>query len=220
MNWLATLPLLLAQGRARSLSDQDRADIFFWLIVLVAIGFALGIGGYLVFRKLRSANQPAGDYAGFSLSQMRRLYEAGEISHEEYTQVRERILAAAKRSMLDTETIATSSPENRAPPVTPRPSSSNPTGLVMDDAAGDDAAAQPEGGDSSENENSGPRTPGAPSAMPADPWSPPKGDELGSPGEAAEDDAGENGGEGADERRRTAGDEEGGGDGAGRSPGT
>lgn len=96
--WNLSLPSL-AQG-GKGLSSEDRSEIFFWLTVLIIVAVVTSVAGYLAYRKVKKADERTEEEEGFSLSQMRRLYEAGEISHEEYVQVRERILTATKASML------------------------------------------------------------------------------------------------------------------------
>ena len=97
--WNLSQPLL-AQSVRKGLSDQDRSEIFFWLTVLIIVAIITSAAGYMVYRKVKSGDEKTEIEQDFSLSQMRRLYEAGELSHEEYTQLRERILTATKRTML------------------------------------------------------------------------------------------------------------------------
>ena len=91
---------LLAQTAKKGLSDQDRSEIFFWLIVLIILAVIGSVAGFIVYRKMKKADEVTAIEQDFSLSQMRRLYEAGEISHDEFMQVRERILAASRKAML------------------------------------------------------------------------------------------------------------------------
>ncbi len=90
----------LAQAGGKGLSSKDRSEIFFWLTALVIVAVVTSVAGYLAYRKIKKADERTEAEEGFSLSQMRRLYEAGEISHDEYVQVRQRILTATKADML------------------------------------------------------------------------------------------------------------------------
>ncbi len=109
---------VLAQGRA-GLSNEDRSEIFFWLTVISVIGIALVIGGFLLYRKLRKATEITEEEVGFSISHMRRLYEAGELSHEEYTHLREKLLAASHASMLGESDAKMSAAPVAAPVIAP-----------------------------------------------------------------------------------------------------
>jgi hypothetical protein len=96
------LDLLTTLGQGKQLTDEDRASILFWSGVLIGLGIVIAVAGYVIYRRLKKAGErdPEATDAGFSLSEMRRLYEAGEMSHEEYVQVRDRVIAATKKSML------------------------------------------------------------------------------------------------------------------------
>lgn len=116
--------LLITLGQSRQLTDEDKAEIFFWSGVLVALGVFIGIAGFIAYRRLKRQDEPDPDAneAGFSLSEMRRLYEAGEMSHEEYVQVRDRVLAAAKKSMLGDDAMTQVKPAVKdEPPSNPPP---------------------------------------------------------------------------------------------------
>jgi len=113
------LPLTLAEAR-RGLTPEKQSEILFWSIVIVAVSVVLGIVGYLVYRQVKKANEPDGETAGFSLSEVRRLYEKGEVSHEEFVQVKERILAAARKSMAGDASMSRITPP-AAPDATPPP---------------------------------------------------------------------------------------------------
>ena len=108
--------LTLAQGRTSPTPQQQR-EILFWSVVLVVAGVVIGFAGYLIYRRLKKANEPSPESAGFSLSEVRRLYEAGEVSHEEFMQVKQRILEAARRSIDGTMTQvqAVRAPEGQRP---------------------------------------------------------------------------------------------------------
>lgn len=110
----------LAQVRG-GLSNEERSEIFFWLGVISIIGIALVIGGFLLYRKLRKGTETTEEEAGFSISHMRRLYEAGELSHEEYMHLREKLLAASRASMLGERDAKLSAAPGAAPAVAPEP---------------------------------------------------------------------------------------------------
>ena len=83
-------------------TSPQQADIFFWLMMIVLLAIVIGTIGYTIYRKLKKEvdePNPSLD-AAFSLSEMRRLYEAGEISHDEYMNIRGKLLGPAKAAML------------------------------------------------------------------------------------------------------------------------
>jgi hypothetical protein len=85
---------LLAQAdSARRFTTRDRQEVFFWLVAIVAVGVLAGVGGYLIWRQVKKREEEGSKQEqGFSLSEMKRLYESGEISHDEYLNVRNRLV--------------------------------------------------------------------------------------------------------------------------------
>ena len=138
----------LAQSRT-GLSAEDRAQIFFWLAVISSIGVALVIGGFLIYRKLRKSAERTEEQEGFSISQMRRLYEAGELSHEEYMHLREKLLAASRASMLGESDAKLSA----APVAGPAPA------VVEEEEVASDHEAPPNDADDESKEGAPPEKP-------------------------------------------------------------
>lgn len=86
----------------RGKSAAQQADIYFWLMMIVAVAVVLGLAGYFLYQRLKKeVKEPSPSLdAAFSLSEMRRLYESGEISHDEYMTIRNKLLGPAKAAML------------------------------------------------------------------------------------------------------------------------
>ena len=84
--------MLLAQ------TSEAWRDVFFWLGLIVAAAVVLGIGA-LVLRKLLIRQDEASPI-GFTLADLRQMYEDGELSPEEFDQAKGRMLAQ-NRAMLD-----------------------------------------------------------------------------------------------------------------------
>ncbi len=80
-------------------ADQEFSkDIFLWLGVIVLAAIVLGVIA-LVLRRVLMGEQAA-PQIGFTLADLRRLHEDGELSDEEFAQAKGRMLAQG-RAMLD-----------------------------------------------------------------------------------------------------------------------
>lgn len=73
-----------------------------WVQILIACGIAvvLLLGGFVVVtqvkRRMEAPDESAG--SGFSLSDLRRLYQDGEMSAEEFEKAKVKVVEAAKRA--------------------------------------------------------------------------------------------------------------------------
>ena len=92
----AILVVAQASGRRTVMTPEEFREVLFWLGVIVALGIVAGLIGYWIYRRYKEQNAAPPADATYSLGEMRRLYEDGEISHDEYIAVRTRLLAAAK----------------------------------------------------------------------------------------------------------------------------
>ncbi len=160
----AILVAAQASGRRTVMTPEEFREVLFWLGVIVALGIVAGLIGYWIYRKYKEHNAAPPADATYSLGEMRRLYEDGEISHDEYVAVRTRLLAAAKAmtaqyAATQREVVVTSQP------VLPIPDSSAP-------AASSGAEQPPAIPPASSSPSSSPSLPPAPPAPP--PPSPPK----------------------------------------------
>lgn len=89
------IPIFIAQIEA---PKGDVSELHGLLLVIVAMAFVMGIIGYFLIRKYRNVETPE-DEAPFTLSQLRRIFEAGEISLEEFEHMRESMIAKVKASL-------------------------------------------------------------------------------------------------------------------------
>ena len=81
---------------------QAQSDIFFWLVVLICIGIALA-GVAILLRKWlgfgsQDPAQPT-DGNGFSLAELRRLYDQGQLSDAEFENAKKLIIARSRAAM-------------------------------------------------------------------------------------------------------------------------
>lgn len=97
----------------KSLTPEQSTEILFWLAVIVVFAMVVGIAGWLIYRRLRKSGEPEPDDGGLTLSDMRRLYEAGEMSHEEYQSVRQKIIGKTQAAFHATGGVA--APPQAAP---------------------------------------------------------------------------------------------------------
>lgn len=133
----AILVAAQASGRRTVMTPEEFREVLFWLGVIVALGIVAGLIGYWVYRRYKEQNAGPPVDATYSLGEMRRLYEAGEISHDEYVAVRTRLLAAAKamtaqyaasqREVVVTSQPAPPAPESSAPPADAEPPPATPS---------------------------------------------------------------------------------------------
>lgn len=123
-SWRIFVVLAQTEGREGKLSD-----LHIWLALVVGLGFALGVIGYLVIKKVKAAQETDDEEAPFSLSELRRMYEAGEVALEEYEHMRSNMIAAVKASLgeeIKVETAqSTASPES--PKLAEPPETNEPT---------------------------------------------------------------------------------------------
>ena len=78
-------------------AGTSMGQVVFWSVVLVAV---ITVGLVVVSRVKRrlQANDAEEVSAGFSLSDLRRMRDEGEVSAEEYDKARSRVIDAAKRA--------------------------------------------------------------------------------------------------------------------------
>lgn len=78
-------------------SYRQYLPVIFWLFVLLGI---VWLGLLLVSRVKRIMSQPAQrEAAGFSLSDLRKLRDGGQISDEEFERAKEKVVAATRRAL-------------------------------------------------------------------------------------------------------------------------
>ncbi len=139
--FVAILVFAQASGKKTVMSpDELREEILIWLGVTVLLGVVTGLFGYWLYRKYKHHNAAPPADATYSLGEMRRLYDDGEISHDEYTTVRAKLLAAAKAV---TAGHAASQREVIVSPAANPPSPAPQTGAPPQTGASDSTAPPP-----------------------------------------------------------------------------
>lgn len=139
------MPLLIAQQPE---PKGDVSDIHSLLMVIVAAAAVTGIIGYIIVRKFRNDQADEKEEAPFTLSQLRRIFEAGEISLEEFEHMRETMIAKVKASLGDDEieveeqAPATKQAVSKSEPVD-QEASADQTDDASDEPAEDDTADEP-----------------------------------------------------------------------------
>lgn len=93
-SWQILVVLAQTEGREGKMSD-----LHIWLALVVGLGFGLGVIGYLIIKKVKAAQETDDEDAPFSLSELRRMFEAGEVALEEYEYMRSNMIAAVKASL-------------------------------------------------------------------------------------------------------------------------
>ena len=96
--------LLLAE------SKKFASEIYFWLGVIVVLAFALGFVALWLRKKLLTPHeQPP---MGFTLKDLRKLHEMGQLSDEELAAAEEKALARSRSHYLGTPVASTEEPED------------------------------------------------------------------------------------------------------------
>ena len=104
MRGLAQPALLLAE------SKKFASEIYFWLSVIVVLAFVLGFAAlWLRKRLLTPHDQPP---VGFTLKDLRKLHESGQLSDEELAAAEEKALARSRSHYLGTPVASTQEPED------------------------------------------------------------------------------------------------------------
>lgn len=101
-NFVASLagPSLAQTGR-KLISPDEQREIYVWLTIIVVISLILGVAGYYFWRRFKKLDETDKDeLPSFSLASMRRLYEDGEISHEEFMNIKTKLIGEARQQML------------------------------------------------------------------------------------------------------------------------
>ena len=84
---------------ANTTSGFDVFTVLLWsaaLIVLLVIGMAFALR---LKRRLKAEDDPAAvPAAGFTLSDLRQMHRAGQLTEEEFTKAKEKIVAAAQKA--------------------------------------------------------------------------------------------------------------------------
>jgi hypothetical protein len=136
MHWLAH------RTWVASFLDLPQGQIAVWLGVLLG---ALMVGLFLVnhLKKRLATPDVDDDDAGFSLSDLRRLHEAGEMSTEEFAKAKARVIEAARRAA-ERDTAGGASPrELRRPTRTVLEAKPDPQASADEDEAADDEPGSP-----------------------------------------------------------------------------
>ena len=81
------LSLLLAETRAEAIRD-----VLFYVFVLSALTFGIVLIGIWIKKRVTEDEDSAGP--GFSLSELKRMHAAGELSDEQYQRARNRLIGA------------------------------------------------------------------------------------------------------------------------------
>lgn len=102
---LAQSALLLANTK------KAASEIYFWLGVIVALAFVLGLIALWLRRKLMAAedDQPP---LGFTLKDLRAMHERGQLSDEELAAAEERALARSRSHYLGQTVAPVEEPED------------------------------------------------------------------------------------------------------------
>lgn len=90
---------------------QFASQVYFWLGVIVALAFVLGVVALWLRRKLLNDrdDQPA---TGFTLKDLRKLHEQGHLSDEELAAAEEKALARSRSHYLGTPVAGVEEPED------------------------------------------------------------------------------------------------------------
>lgn len=79
---------------------QSAVDILTALIVIVALGVAAAVIGFVIWRRFtRSEDEPATPTTAFTLADLRTLHRQGQLSDEEFERARSAIIARARAAM-------------------------------------------------------------------------------------------------------------------------
>lgn len=92
------MKLLLLLAQIAPAPPQDRGKLLVALFILLALVFVGGFGILLLRRKLYSSRDEPPE-VGFSLSDLRKMRDRGEITPEEYEITRNKVIAKVKSSM-------------------------------------------------------------------------------------------------------------------------
>lgn len=139
------IPLLIAQVPETDPPQGNVTDLHILLLMIIAIAVTMGIVGYLLIRKYRHVDTPE-DETPFTLSQLRRIYEAGEISLEEFEHMRETMIAKVKAALGTDEITVHESPNAK---------SVSAEEVSPDDAHAEDADAEQDTANASDDSESG-----------------------------------------------------------------
>ena len=88
------LPLMAASNDARRAMDILAA--LGWLVAAVAVVCVIG---FLLHRRLRSQNDRSAQSSVFSLKDLRRMRDEGQITAQEYERARAKVIRQAQRSL-------------------------------------------------------------------------------------------------------------------------
>ncbi len=87
----------LAQG---SSVQQAQSDILWWLGVIVVAAVALALIALAIRKAVNRASQtPMGGGVGFTISDLRRMHEQGELTDEEFENAKKLITARSRAAM-------------------------------------------------------------------------------------------------------------------------
>jgi len=89
--------------------------VFVWSGVVIAVTLLAFAGASYVRRWMRSADEPAGDGRGFTLSDLRELHRQGKMSDAEYEATRAQLVGAAKRMVDQLPPVLPRTPNRRKP---------------------------------------------------------------------------------------------------------
>jgi hypothetical protein len=104
LSGLAQTGLLLAN------SKKGMSEIFFWLGVIVALAFFLGFAALWLRKKLLTQEEQVP--MGFTLKDLRKLHELGQLSDEELAAAEEKALARSKSHYLGQTVAPIEEPED------------------------------------------------------------------------------------------------------------
>lgn len=101
-------PLLLAQGNPAI----AMAKVLVWCAVLLAAALALGAAFFYLRRRLLSSDEEDGDGLsfGFTLADLRRMRDQGQLNEEEFEYAKRKMAARARAQLVDHDNDADPEP--------------------------------------------------------------------------------------------------------------
>jgi len=83
------------------LAQTNVVEIWIYLGIIAAAAVLLGILGVWLRRRYRADSQDMNNQFGFTLDDLREMYEAGQLTEEEYKASREKLANRTKAKLLE-----------------------------------------------------------------------------------------------------------------------
>ena len=103
---------------AEATADKSLLSILPWLALLFVLILIGGVAILIVRNKLRTSNESAPEDTGFTLADLRKLRDRGELTAEEYETARVKMIAKVKGNLGKPAPELPEDPKN-APPTDP-----------------------------------------------------------------------------------------------------